>query len=423
MSAIDVVIANTAMISDATVMSNPVSRGLSDGDLAEESIVHVDDAPPRDLLAVDVETRERAAFLGSERVRVRLIDAELLEALEHGRGEDAGAVLAHRAEAVEERLVLLRELVEHAGVDRGGEKVVGDADGVDVAGEVEVHLLHGDDLGIAAAGGAALDAEGGTHGGLADARDAILVEMRAHRLREADGGGGLALAEGGGVDAGDDDVVPLAALGLEAGGDLVADLRLVVTVRLVVRLGEPARGRDGPDGDHRRSLRDVDVRGDGRHEVRELAHSLTLGGLDRAHHLSLRFVHLGRYGAVGSDNARGASRCSKRSRAISLGTSGERSGKGAEDGPEIRVSNGSIGEIAVKRGARETGKTRIFIAKSIKTEERPKRHDRVTSETIRRTGGRGHAPGGTGGGARAGRERRDDGGGDIGASGHRVRCS
>ena len=51
--------------------------------------------------------------------------------------------------------------VHEMSVDHGGEQVVGGADGVDVAGEVEVEVLHGNDLGVAAAGGAALDAEHG----------------------------------------------------------------------------------------------------------------------------------------------------------------------------------------------------------------------------------------------------------------------
>ena len=37
------------------------------------------------------------------------------------------------------------------------------ADGVDVAGQVEVEVLHRDDLAVAAAGRAALDAEHGAH--------------------------------------------------------------------------------------------------------------------------------------------------------------------------------------------------------------------------------------------------------------------
>ncbi len=48
-----------------------------------------------------------------------------------GRGQDAAC---------------LRGLVEHARVDRGRQQVVGGPDGVDVAGQVQVHLLHGHDL-------------------------------------------------------------------------------------------------------------------------------------------------------------------------------------------------------------------------------------------------------------------------------------
>ena len=51
-------------------------------------------------------------------------------------------------------VALLDVVVQH-----GGQQVVGRADGVEVAGEVEVDVLHGHYLGIAAAGGAALDAE------------------------------------------------------------------------------------------------------------------------------------------------------------------------------------------------------------------------------------------------------------------------
>ena len=35
------------------------------------------------------------------------------------------------------------------GVDGGSKEIVGDGDGMDVASEVEVELLHGDDLGVA----------------------------------------------------------------------------------------------------------------------------------------------------------------------------------------------------------------------------------------------------------------------------------
>ena len=52
-----------------------------------------------------------------------------------------------------------RVLVVEAVVDEGAGQVVGRADRVDVAGQVEVEVLHRDDLAVAAAGRAALDPE------------------------------------------------------------------------------------------------------------------------------------------------------------------------------------------------------------------------------------------------------------------------
>ena len=148
---------------------------------------------------------------------------------------------------------------------------------------MKVHLLHRNNLRVPAARRAALDAEGGAHGGLADARDALLVQVRAHRLREPDGGGGLALPERRGVDARHHDVVPAPALRLQLGSDLLRELRLEVAVRFVVLLAQPARRGDGADGHGRRALRDVDVRGDGRDEVGELTQRRPLGDLHRGH--------------------------------------------------------------------------------------------------------------------------------------------
>jgi hypothetical protein len=49
--------------------------------------------------------------------------------------------------------------VEKVGLQHRREQVVRRADGVDVAREMEVEVLHGDDLGVAAARGAAFDPE------------------------------------------------------------------------------------------------------------------------------------------------------------------------------------------------------------------------------------------------------------------------
>ena len=94
-------------------------------------------------------------------------------------------------------------------VEKSGQQVVGSADGVEVAGEVQVDILHGDDLSVAAAGSAALDAEHGAERGLAQADHGVLAEL-VERVGKADGRGGLALARRGGADSGDEDQLCLA---------------------------------------------------------------------------------------------------------------------------------------------------------------------------------------------------------------------
>ena len=59
-----------------------------------------------------------------------------LEALDLRR---AKRVVSHKT--LVERLVRLRGLVEHARIDGGSQQVVGGADGMDIAREVEVELF------------------------------------------------------------------------------------------------------------------------------------------------------------------------------------------------------------------------------------------------------------------------------------------
>ena len=102
------------MTSEPTVMTNSVSRGIAvlapaepDDDVAQGAVADVDDARPEDPVRVDAE-----------------------------------------------RVLVVEAVVE----ERAGE-VVRRADGVDVAGQVEVEVLHRDDLAVAAAGRPALDPE------------------------------------------------------------------------------------------------------------------------------------------------------------------------------------------------------------------------------------------------------------------------
>ena len=72
------------------------------------------------------------------------------DAVIHIHGTPPGNALRVDAEGV----ALMNVVVDH-----GGQEIVGCADGMEVAGEVEVNVLHGDDLCVAAAGRAAFYAE------------------------------------------------------------------------------------------------------------------------------------------------------------------------------------------------------------------------------------------------------------------------
>ena len=69
--------------------------------------------------------------------------------------------------------------------------------------EVQVEFFHGDDLGVAAASSAALDAKGWPLRWLADAGDHTFAQVSAKRLAEPDGGGGFAFSEWCGSYGGD----------------------------------------------------------------------------------------------------------------------------------------------------------------------------------------------------------------------------
>ena len=84
-------------------------------------------------------------------------------------------------------------------VDESRHEVIGNTNGVEVAGKVEVDVLHRNDLSIAAAGSAALHAKYGAQRGLTQANDRLLAQA-AQGVRQADGGGGFALAGRSGTD-------------------------------------------------------------------------------------------------------------------------------------------------------------------------------------------------------------------------------
>ena len=146
-------------------MSKPSCAGIAvagaaerTDDVAQRAVVHVDDALPLDAPDVDVE------------------------------------------------LVAVMDVV----VDHRGEQVVGERDGREVAGEVEVDVLHRHDLRVAAAGGAALHAEHRPETRLAQADDRLLADP-VQRVAQPDGRRRLALARRRRADRGDEDQLAVRA--------------------------------------------------------------------------------------------------------------------------------------------------------------------------------------------------------------------
>ena len=167
------------------------------------------------------------------------------------RHGDVEPVLAGKAvgDAAERRRNLAQGAVVHiddaaegdpAGVEAGrvapvdvvvnhrGEQVVGDADGVEVAGEMEVDILHRHNLGIAAAGRPALHAEAGSERGLAQAHGRALADP-VQAVAEADSRRRLALARRGRRDRGDQDQLAVRPV-LERADEVVGNFRLVRAV-------------------------------------------------------------------------------------------------------------------------------------------------------------------------------------------------
>ena len=179
------------------------------GDVAQRAVVHVHHALPRDAPHVDAE-------------RVAVVDV-----------------------IVEER----------------GEQVVGDADRVEVAGEVKVDVLHRHHLRVAAARGAALHPEDRAERRLAQAHRRLLADL-VETVAQAHGGRRLALAGRRRADRRHQDELAVGAP-LEARDPVERDLRLGAAVRNE-RVGRDRETRrDVADGKQFGALGNFDV---GQHE-------------------------------------------------------------------------------------------------------------------------------------------------------------
>ena len=155
------------------------------------------------------------------------------------------------------RVDLERVAVKQVVVDVGRQQVGGHRDGVHVPGEVEVEILHRDDLRVTSTGCSALDAEDRAERRLADAGDRVLADV-SQGLPQPHRRDGLALAERSGSDRGDVDVAPLRAAG-EPREHLQRHLGLVLPVQLEVVDPETRLGGHVDDGPQSGGLRDFQV--------------------------------------------------------------------------------------------------------------------------------------------------------------------
>ena len=135
-----------------------------------------------------------------------------------------------------------RVAVEDVVVGHGDEQVVRRADRVEIAREMQVDVLHRDDLRPAAAGRAALASEDRAKGRFADRRDDLL-SASAERVGQADGRGGLAFARRGRRDRGHEHEASVRLSG-KTFKHARFELGFVAPVGGVIGFGKAERGGD-----------------------------------------------------------------------------------------------------------------------------------------------------------------------------------
>ena len=140
-------------------------------------------------------------------------------------------------------------------VQHGGQQVIGSTDGMEVTGEVQVDIFHGDDLCITAAGSTALDAEHGAQRRLTQAQHGLLTQP-AQGIGQANRSGGLAFTGRCGVDGSNEDQLALAGQILQ-GVDV--QLALGAAVGLQSLFADAHLGSDVTDGEHSRFLCDLNI--------------------------------------------------------------------------------------------------------------------------------------------------------------------
>ena len=154
---------------------------------------------------------------------------------------------------VEAQLVAVVDVV----VDQRREQVVSQSDRAEIAREVQVDIFHRNDLGVTAAGCAALHAEYRSQARLAQADHRLLADL-VERIAESHRGRRLALARGRGAQGGDQNEFAV-GLVLQALDVVERDFCLVMTVIFDACGRNPQAGGNLADGLEGCVLSDPDV--------------------------------------------------------------------------------------------------------------------------------------------------------------------
>ena len=111
-------------------------------------------------------------------------------------------------------------------------EIIGGGNGMKIPGKMQIQILHGNHLCIAAAGRTALDAKAGPKGRLSEGDDRLFPEL-SERLSQADAGGGLSLSRRSGIDRRNQNQLSVRAV-LDGRHEFLGKLRLVLSVKLQI---------------------------------------------------------------------------------------------------------------------------------------------------------------------------------------------
>ena len=145
----------------------------------------------------------------------------------------------------------------HVVVNHGAQQIVCRADGVHIAGEVQVDVLHRDDLCVTAACGAALDAEYRTERRLTQGNDGVFAHL-VQRLAETNSCCCFAFSCRCRVDGGDENQFAV-RLVLQALPCVIGDFCLILAVVFQLILQKSCLFGNFADGKHRTVLRNFNI--------------------------------------------------------------------------------------------------------------------------------------------------------------------